>query len=129
MAKLTENFSLHEFQCKDGSYIPNEYLPNAIQLAKNLQVLRDYINKPITINSAYRSPKYNASAKVKGAKNSQHLLAKAADLRVEGITPKELAKVIESLIKDGKMQQGGIGIYPTFVHYDIYFDGKNKRRW
>ena len=126
MAKLTENFSLEEFQCKDGSYIPNEYLPNVIQLAKNLQVLRDYINKPITINSGYRSPNYNASAKVKGAKNSQHLLAKAADLRVEGMTPKELAKVIESLIKDGKMQQGGIGIYSTFVHYDIR---GTKARW
>jgi uncharacterized protein YcbK (DUF882 family) len=125
MAKLTENFSLQEFQCKDGSDIPNEYLPNAIQLAKNLQVLRDYINKPITINSAYRSPKYNAR-KVGGAKNSQHLTAKAADLRVEGITPKELAKVIESLIKDGKMQQGGIGVYPTFVHYDIR---GTKARW
>jgi len=56
-------------------------------------------------------------------------LAKASDLRVEGITPKELAKVIESLIKDGKMQQGGLGVYSNFVHYDIYFDGKNKRRW
>ena len=126
MAKLTENFSLEEFKCKDGSDIPNEYLPNAIQLAKNLQVLRDFIKKPITINSGYRSPKYNASEKVKGAKNSQHLLAKAADLRVDGITPKELAKVIESLIKDGKMQQGGVGIYPTFVHYDIR---GTKARW
>jgi len=124
MAKLTENFSLEEFKCKDGSDIPNEYLPNAIQLAKNLQVLRDFIKKPIAINSAYRSPKYNA--KVGGAKNSQHLTAKASDLRVEGITPKELAKVIESLIKDGKMQQGGIGIYPTFLHYDIR---KTKARW
>jgi len=124
MAKLTENFSLAEFRCNDGSDIPNEYLPNVIQLAKNLQVLRDYINKPITINSAYRSPKYNA--KIGGAKNSQHLTAKASDLRVEGITPKELAKVIESLIKDGKMQQGGIGIYPTFTHYDIR---GTKARW
>jgi uncharacterized protein YcbK (DUF882 family) len=126
MAKLTENFSLHEFQCKDGSDIPNEYLPNAIQLAKNLQVLRDYINKPITINSAYRSPEYNASAKVKGAKNSQHLLAKAADLRVKGMTPRELANVIESHIRAGKIQQGGVGVYPTFVHYDIR---GTKARW
>ena len=124
MAKLTENFSLEEFKCKDGSDIPNEYLPNAIQLAKNLQVLRDYIKKPITINSAYRSPNYNA--KVGGAKNSQHLTAKASDIRVDGITPKDLAKVIESLIKDGKMQQGGLGVYSNFVHYDIR---GTKARW
>ena len=124
MAKLTENFSLQEFQCKDGSDIPNEYLPNVIQLANNLQVLRDFIKKPITINSGYRSPKHNV--KIGGVKNSQHLVAKASDIRVEGITPKELAKVIESLIKDGKMQQGGIGVYPTFVHYDIR---GTKARW
>lgn len=124
MAKLTENFSLQEFMCNDGSDVPNEYLPNAIVLANNLQVLRDFIKKPITINSAYRSPKYNA--KVGGAKNSQHLVAKAADLRVEGLTPKELANAIESLIKAGKMHQGGMGIYPTFTHYDIR---GTKARW
>ena len=124
MAKLTENFSLQEFMCNDGSDVPNEYLPNVIVLANNLQVLRDFIKKPITINSAYRSPKYNA--KVGGAKNSQHLVAKAADLRVEGLTPKELANAIESLIKAGKMHQGGMGIYPTFTHYDIR---GTKARW
>lgn len=126
MAKLTANFSLEEFKCKDGSNVPNEYLQNVIELAKNLQVLRDYIAKPIAINSGYRSPKYNASEKVKGAKNSQHLLAKAADLRVEGITPKELANAIEKLIKAGKMKQGGIGVYKTFTHYDIR---GTKARW
>ena len=124
MAKITENFSLHEFKCKDGSDVPNEYLPNVIELAKNLQVLRDEINKSITINSAYRSPKYNA--KVGGAKNSQHLVAKASDLRVSGITPRELANVIERLIKEGKMKQGGIGVYKTFTHYDIR---GTKARW
>ena len=124
MAKITENFSLEEFKCKDGSDVPNEYLPNVIELAKNLQVLRDEINKPITINSAYRSPKYNA--KVGGARNSQHLVAKASDLRVSGVTPKELANVIERLIKEGKMKQGGIGIYKTFTHYDIR---GTKARW
>jgi uncharacterized protein YcbK (DUF882 family) len=124
MAKITENFSLHEFNCKDGSLIPNEYLPNVIELANNLQVLRDEIGKPITINSGYRSPKYNA--KVGGARNSQHLKGKASDLRVSGITPKELAEVIEKLIKEGKMKQGGIGIYKTFTHYDIR---GTKARW
>ena len=124
MAKLTTNFRLEEFKCKDGSHVPNEYLTNVIELAKNLQVLRDYIGKPIIINSAYRSPKHNA--KVGGAKNSQHLLAKASDLKVSGITPKELANTIEKLIEAGKMKQGGIGVYKTFTHYDIR--GK-KARW
>ena len=117
MAKITKNFSLEEFKCKDGSDIPNNVLPNIIELANNLQVLRDAIGKPITINSGYRSPKYNA--KIGGVKNSQHVKGKASDLRVTGVTPKELALIIEGLIEQGKMKQGGIGVYPTFTHYDI----------
>jgi uncharacterized protein YcbK (DUF882 family) len=117
MAKITTNFSLEEFKCKDGSDIPNNVLPNIIELAKNLQVLRDAIGKSITINSGYRSPKYNA--KIGGVKNSQHVKGKASDLRVSGMTPKEVALVIEGLIESGKMKQGGIGIYPNFTHYDI----------
>jgi uncharacterized protein YcbK (DUF882 family) len=117
MAKITTNFSLEEFKCKDGSDIPNDVLKNIIELAKNLQVLRDAIGKSITINSGYRSPKYNA--KIGGVKNSQHVKGKASDLRVSGMTPKEVALVIEGLIEQGKMKQGGIGIYPNFTHYDI----------
>jgi len=124
MAKITKNFSLEEFKCKDGSDIPNDILPNIIELAKNLQVLRDAIGKPITINSGYRSPKYNV--KIGGVKNSQHVKGKASDLRVSGMTPKELALIIEGLIEQGKMKQGGIGVYPNFVHYDIR---NTKARW
>jgi len=124
MAKITTNFSLEEFKCKDGSDIPNDVLKNIIELAKNLQVLRDAIGKSITINSGYRSPKYNA--KIGGVKNSQHVKGKASDLRVSGMTPKELALIIEGLIESGKMKEGGIGIYPNFTHYDIR---GTKARW
>ena len=124
MAKLTKNFSLQEFNSKCGRDIPNEILPNIIELAKNLQVLRDAVNKPISITSGYRSPEHNT--KVKGAKNSQHIKGTAADIKVLGMTPKEVALVIEGLIESGKMKQGGIGIYRTWVHYDI----RNKKaRW
>jgi uncharacterized protein YcbK (DUF882 family) len=117
MAKITNNFSLEEFKCKDGSDIPNNVLPNIIQLAKNLQVLRDHLGKSIIINSGYRSSKYNA--KIGGVKNSQHVKGKASDIVVKGMTPKEVALVIEGLIEQGKMMQGGLGIYPNFTHYDI----------
>lgn len=124
MAKITTNFTLEEFNCKDGSAMPNDVMINIIKLAKNLQVLRDAIGKTISITSGYRSPEYNA--KIKGAKFSQHINGTAADIQVKGVTPKEVAKVIEGLIASGKMQQGGIGIYPSWIHYDI----RNvKARW
>jgi uncharacterized protein YcbK (DUF882 family) len=127
MAKLTNNFTLQEFNSKCGRDIPNNVLPNILQLAKNLQVLRDAIGKSISITSGYRSPQHNK--KIGGAKDSQHVKGMAADIKVAGMTPKEVALVIEGLIESGKMKQGGIGIYPSWVHYDIFFGGKNKRRW
>jgi uncharacterized protein YcbK (DUF882 family) len=117
MAKLTKNFSLEEFKCKDGSDIPNNVLSNITELAKNLQVLRDALNKSISITSGYRSPKYNT--KIGGVKNSQHVKGTASDIQIKGMTPKEVALVIEGLIESGKMKQGGIGVYPNFTHYDI----------
>tara|TARA_Y100000114_G_C11763900_1_gene331891 strand:- start:14649 stop:15035 length:387 start_codon:yes stop_codon:yes gene_type:complete len=121
--KLEKNFSLHEFRCKDGTDVPEEFMCNVQQLCMNLQVLRDHINKPITIISGYRSPEYNK--KIKGAKRSQHLLAKAADIVVAGMTSLEVRDIIIQLIKEEKMDPGGVGIYPTFVHYDVR--GRNAR--
>lgn len=124
MAKITTNFRLEEFNSKCGRPIPNNVLPNIIELAKNLQVLRNSVNKSISITSGYRSPEHNA--KVKGAKDSQHVKGTAADIKVAGMTPKEVALVIEGLIASGKIKQGGIGIYPSWVHYDIR---GTKARW
>lgn len=122
--QLTKNFALYEFNCRDGRKVPPEYMGNVRELASNLQVLRDEIGEAIHINSSYRPPDYNK--RIGGAKNSQHLTASAADITAKGYTPRKLAAVIERLIKAGKMKQGGIGIYPGFVHYDIR--GK-KARW
>ena len=122
--RITENFSLSEFDCKDGSELPTALLPNVLDLADNLQVLRDYLGVPISINSAYRSLEYNR--KIGGATNSQHLLAKAADIVVESKSPEQVANIIKYLISEGKMMQGGLKAYKTFTHYDIR---GHKARW
>ena len=122
--KLTKNFSLWEFKCRDGTDVPDEYMENVRELAENLQILRDKINKPITVISGYRSPKYNK--KIDGARRSQHLLAKAGDLIVKDMTPDEVKEAIVHLIKEGKMKKGGVGLYTYFTHYDVR--GFN-RRW
>lgn len=123
-SKLSKNFSLEEFASKDGATTPAEVIDNLRELAKNLQVLRDYVAKPIKISSGYRSPEHNKS--VGGVANSQHVKGKAADIKIDGMTPAQVADTIESFIQAGKMKQGGIGIYPNFVHYDTR--GK-KARW
>lgn len=116
--KLTANFSRAEFDCKDGTQVPEILMDNLKELAKNLQVLRDHLGVPVSVTgSGYRTPSHNK--KVGGAKKSQHLYAKAADINAKGYTPKQLKDEIEKLIAAGKMKQGGLGLYNSFVHYDI----------
>lgn len=121
---LTKNFTREEFDCSDGTIVPLLYKQNVIELAQNLQVLRDYLNEAIYVSSGFRTKKYNKQ--IGGVDDSQHLEAKAGDLSVKSLTPLQLAKTIEKLIAKGKMKQGGIGVYKTFVHYDIR---GTKARW
>ena len=114
--QLTKNFKLSEFRCKDGTDVPEELVENVQFLAENLQILRDKISMPITVISGYRSPKYNR--KIGGARKSQHMTAKAADIIVRGMKPDDVRSEILSLIKEGKMATGGVGRYTTFTHYD-----------
>ena len=123
MTQLTKNFKLSEFRCRDGSDVPEELMENVVELAQNLQVLRDHIGKPINIISGYRSPSYNR--KIGGARRSQHMSAKAADIKIKGLTPAEIKDIIVELVKSGEMKSGGIGLYTTFVHYDVR--GRNAR--
>ena len=115
--QLTENFSLHEFDCNDGTPVPEHLLGNVEALAKQLQILRDYLKEPVRINSAYRHANYNK--KIGGAPDSMHVKAMAADITVKSKTPKQVKAVIEKLIKAKKLKFGGIGLYPGFVHVDI----------
>ncbi len=74
--------------------------------------------------SAYRSPATNDMLRQHSdgvAKNSQHLLGKAIDVR---LTDVELTKLRDTAIT---MQRGGVGYYATsnFVHIDT----GRVRRW
>jgi uncharacterized protein YcbK (DUF882 family) len=122
--QLTTNFNVVEFMCKDGTPVPEKYICNVQTLASNLQVLRDYLGEPVKLNSGYRTESYNK--KVGGKPASKHLIAQAADITVKSKTPKQLAAIIEKLISEKKMKQGGLGVYPGFVHYDVR---GTKARW
>jgi uncharacterized protein YcbK (DUF882 family) len=115
--QLTENFSLHEFDCNDGTPVPEHLLGNVEALAGQLQILRDYLKEPVRINSAYRHANYNK--RIGGAPDSMHVRAMAADITVKSKTPKQVKATIERLIKAKKLKFGGIGLYPGFVHVDI----------
>ena len=123
---MTNNFSIGEFECKCGCVMPDEVLYNVVKLVNQLQTIRDVIKTPIHINSAYRCKKHNKA--IGGSVSSQHILGKAADIVVRGYDPSlVIYPLIEELINEGHILQGGLGDYPTFTHYDIR--KTNKARW
>ena len=86
--KLSENFSLAEFT-KSNTAIrygldntpTDEHIENLKALCVNiLQPLRDYIKRPLRINSGYRGEELNQ--KVNGSSSSDHCKGKAADLEL-----------------------------------------------
>ncbi|GHB44325.1 YcbK family protein [Mongoliitalea lutea] len=128
MRKLTTNFNLSEFvlnkfaknQAEQQRVIDSltEDIEKSIEeLAKNLQVLRDELGARITVNIGFR-PKWWELLRGRSGK-SQHACGKAADIVVNGFTPAQVANTIERLIAEGRMKQGGLKAYNTFVHYDI----------
>ena len=123
MTKLTENFSLEEFECKCGCVMPEFVKKNVTELAENLQVIRDVYGK-IDLTNSYRCKEHNAD--VGGAVNSQHLKGKAADIKSKTLNPKEIASIVDDLMKSEKFKLGGVGIYNTFTHVDIR---GSRARW
>jgi uncharacterized protein YcbK (DUF882 family) len=122
--RLSINFDLSEFASKDGAAFPESVTANLQILADQLQVLRDHLDKPIDIKSGYRSAEHNL--KIGGALKSFHVTGQAADIAVPGVTPADIYAAIEELIKAGKMREGGLGLYASWVHYDT----RGKRiRW
>ena len=114
--KLSANFKVKEFACKDGSD-PILISPELVEI---LQAIRDHFDKAVTITSAYRTPTHNETEK--GATYSQHLYGLAADIKVSGVTPKDVAAYADELFGNS----GGIGIYSSFVHVDVR---EVKARW
>ena len=122
--RMSKYFKISEFNSKDGAKMPPEVKANILDLISNLDVIRETIGKPVIINSGYRSPKHNKE--VGGASKSMHMVGKAADIHVPGMSTQELYRIIEQLIAKGKIVQGGVGLYPSWIHYDIR---GNRARW
>ena len=121
--RLAPDFKVRELRCRDGS--DTVMVDEALTVV--LQCIREHFGKPVTITSGYRTAAHNAA--VGGAKSSQHLLGRAADIRVQGVSVEDVAAYAESLMPGW----GGIGRYPVkagrttgWVHVDTRAD---KARW
>jgi uncharacterized protein YcbK (DUF882 family) len=116
----TALFELNQFLRDYRNDVIKEYDPREFD---TLHALMNKLGRPsgvIDIVCGYRTPETNAmlrrnSAATGVAEHSQHMEAKAIDIRVPGVTTKKLRDTALSL------DAGGVGYYPKsqFVHVDV----------
>ena len=115
--QITPHFKVREFACSDGS----DVVFVSTSLVDILEAIRVHFGRPVTITSGYRTVSYNASLN-NSSKKSQHCNGLAADIKVAGVAPADVADYAETLLPG----TGGIGRYSTFTHIDVRAD---KARW
>lgn len=122
---MSVHFTVKEFECKDGTDYPAEWLTERwAVLVAELEIIRAEVRaklKPdavVVVNSGYRSPKYNR--KIGGARSSQHTEGRAADIKVPGVDAAKVHDLVLTLVKEGKLKHvKGLGKYPSFTHVDV----------
>ena len=109
------HITLAELACKDGTTYPNFDDFRITNIIKMFECVRALYNLPITILSAYRTPEWNR--KIGGARNSQHVLGRALDLRSpSGVKLEQFFTDIHTNVDEFGIR--GLGLYPTFIHID-----------
>jgi len=129
--KLSPNFTLEELTHSDlasrkgWDNTPNaQETANLKRLANFLEAVRTIVGKPIYINSGYRSKVLNDA--VGSNDRSYHRHGCAADIRVAGMTPKEVVKKLiasgldyDQVIQEFSTPQGGGWTHIAITLYEI----------
>jgi len=82
--------------------------------------------EPINVVSAYRAPQTNSMLRSRSkavAEHSQHMLGRAMDFYIPGVP---IARIREVGLR---LQQGGVGYYPTSGSPFVHLDAGNVRMW
>ena len=125
---LSEHFTYEELTHTDHHEFDNS--PNATELA-NLTRLAAFLeqvkialgNKPVIVNSAFRSKQVNDAV---GSKDtSQHRIGCAADIRIPGMTPDE---VVRTIIASGLPFDQVIREFDRWTHISIPSNSSDKAR-
>lgn len=121
--QITKNFNSSEID-KASHYesaLGFEFDRNIVDVA---QYVRDVLQVPVSINSAFRSKEYNATIE-NSAKNSQHIQGKALDISGSGVVAFMRKAFTEKNSHWQAMERlglNGIGFYSNFVHIDSRAD-------
>lgn len=107
-----KNFAKSEFKCKCGGRFCDGY-PSKVDesLLQQLQLIRNYFGVPVIITSGIRCKTHNYN--VAGVDSSQHVYGRAADIKVQKVSPDLVYNYANETNKDGCVIR-----YKTFNHID-----------
>lgn len=113
--QIRPHFKMYEFACHDES----EFVKVSSEMLDKLQLLREILGIPLTINSAYRSLTFNR--KIGSKDTSQHREGTAIDIRKSAKLKRKYSD--EDIIRIATaIGFRGIGVYNTFIHLDTRKD-------
>lgn len=123
--KITDHFIRQEFDCRDGTEYPSKWIQERlVPLCNALEIIRHASGGTIHIISGYRTEKHNK--RVGGASSSQHLTGRAVDMMSKEMSALKLGALIETLIAEKMIPDGGLGVYRNWIHYD---QRGSRARW
>jgi uncharacterized protein YraI/uncharacterized protein YcbK (DUF882 family)/GH24 family phage-related lysozyme (muramidase) len=99
-----------------GESLPKPMYDFMRKLIKQMEVIGANISGA-TVGSGYRSPFHNANTEG-SASRSNHQFGRAVDIYSDH-SPTELHRRLRKLMDDGKIHNGGLGLYSWGCHYDI----------
>ncbi len=105
----------------ENRQVPLAFQPAGEDLARMLETVRHFWDRPMPVRSAYRCPGLNQA--VKGSETSQHMRFEAADFRVVGVSLQEVFQRIKTsglkfgqLILEGPDPAAGVA---SWVHLSL----------
>lgn len=135
---LTKNFSLEELIA--SATAKNRKIDNTPSTAiikkltklctDVLQPIRDKYGKGIIVTSGYRCSKLNSA--IGGAKNSQHMLGEAADIKCTATSKAYLFNLIKEMIDKKEIKVGqliweyGSKKEPSWIHVSLPYKKVNQ---
>ena len=115
MGDLSDHFSRSEFACKCGCGFDSV----DVEHLRQLETIRQHFGRAVRSNSSCRCVNHNAA--VGGSSGSYHLVARASDIVVDGVSPQDVYDFAD------RMGFGGVGLYSGWVHVDSRTNG--PARW
>ena len=134
---ISKHFTIQEFVYPE---LYNQWGDKSIyfldqRIVNVAEFIREKINKPITINNWHTGGQYKESGlrslnTSTGGALSQHKFGRAADLKVQGMTPAQVLQFIKDnwaeLHALGLTTVEDIAMTPTWLHIDVRWTGLSE---